>query len=499
MSDPRLAACVPCCTKSLLDLHPSKYPGLSPNSVTGLPAVLAPIFKRSPTFAPERNAIASEQEFRSAVFAVLEASVQGFADGKAGTSQPDPHTYEASCYALRTLASPSLTPAVSDRARTAAGLIPALLASVDRLLAEPPPEARVGRGPEVRAEGLWSALALMAALFTHARQQRAMLDPAMTKSLMACVRRGAAVSVRWLEEEAEGTRARDPGRQKQPLSQLLCLLEAMDLEGIQPGAKGTALDASRPKQLLEILRTVEGLVRMAALLPARLQSGSSHAALPTELLDWSTGVMHLMPLSLPQGLSSREVHPVAQEAMAGLVESTAKFALRWTGRGLSEFQHEKERFFCSVINVAGTATMFLSIGQQIRNKDLDISTPEPMLRCVHELLDSRAGFRGIPDGLLTHHAPPAQAVARCGPGGVARGHGIEGSWAPGAAWKVCIPAHCLSDLEGRTVGDAVPNGGRPRRTGTSLQRCAGEPSMQSIPPAQKKARMLTEGTLPSHL
>lgn len=367
-------------------------PGLAPDPLPALPDALNTIFgtaSTSFTFAPERHTVISDQQFRLAVFAALYASIQCFTNGEAEASQfsefEGTSAYEAGCTALTALASPSLAPAVSDRAREAAGLIPPLLASVDRLLAEPPPEASKAGGTILAAQagGLQSAVALMAALYTAARRgPRAQLDPAMTKSLMACLRRGAAVSVWWLEEG----KPQDPGFE--PFSPLLSLLESVDVEGIEPGGRGTALDASRSKQLLEVLRTAEALVRLAALLPARLPAGG---ALPTELLDWCSAVIERLPLTLPQGMATREEHPQAQEAIAGLVESAGKFALRWTGRGLSDFQRMKEGFFVAAINVAGTTAVHLAL-KQTTDLPERLPTPEPMLRCAR-----RRGFQVCPD------------------------------------------------------------------------------------------------------
>ena len=334
-------------------------PGLGTNPDPGVISILLPIISPGSIYAPEVASIEEDGQLRGAVAAYYVGQIRRFAEvgscpADAADAEYQTTICEAACNALLANCTPALRPGIWERAGASANSAPMLRACLDRLLEEP---CGVNPGPAGRM--LRSEAVAVAVTELHVAY--AMSTEPGPSLLLQCLQSAAAASIWWLQKEPIDTAAAAAAIHTGGQRFLLLVGAPSPTEGV--GQLLTDLTYSGPRavnfelpgQMLEALKTCEGLLRMAALLPESLHFGGPGPTV-VQILEHVSTLLEATAFGIPRnGINSRD----ERTAAVMLVQTAVKCALKWPGANASPssgFQRASERLVKSMLMLANTVS-----------------------------------------------------------------------------------------------------------------------------------------------
>ena len=263
----------------------------------------------SADFTAERAAISEDVAMQTGIAASLEQDIKAFSIGEVPPPEGRRAWRRPALLALAALQSDGLAQGVTARAQLSPALLPALLASLDRLLAAPLPEA------DTAAEALtWACSTILKAFVGHTAGRAPLFRAA---SALTCL---AGVS-------AAGIAAIPADARVAPFYASLCHAFILDARRSldREFQRGGSVDSDTGAGLfLAALRATEAFVRLAPHLPGAPGPGGAEACLVPSAALLAAGLAWLKNLALP---APEYTTQAAMDMATGAVESLVKHGL----------------------------------------------------------------------------------------------------------------------------------------------------------------------------
>ena len=310
----------------LLTLHTVAVsgPALSSDAKFSM-AILWCILQASESlYAPERAAVGADPLMAAAVVASLEADLHHFVSGcRASEGQfPSKADYMRASNAVSLLSSEELAAGVTSRASAGLTLLTAVSDCAELFLLDAPEDWGLAEGAHARTLEL--ALRQMGAVFRDSQPGRA-----RSQQLMELLTRSAAAAISGLEEAS----GQVDGRELKMLETVnLMFMDDLDQKFFGTGAGDVPADDCK-----SALGALEGMVRVAAALPASLPSDRrGHGKNPCTLLEHYVKAIKMTGAPLGNLPDDALADEGLQRALISLVHSTAKLGARLVERAQEE-------------------------------------------------------------------------------------------------------------------------------------------------------------------